>query len=361
MPELQQPDIVGNFLSSYGTAQAQQQAQKDRAFNQQRVMRQDDMAEQQFGMQQQKHQFEIAQQVVDMLGSVQDGDEMGFERAKQRWGQMGLPMEAVAGFTVADLPSLRVKAGTQLRELQAQAQQANIRQSDAAASQSRASARAADALAQYRTSGGVGGTPGRTGRPMSPSVQSKEDEDIGDIQSVQSINTQIDQILTKLDPKTGDLALGPINNLISQGQNLAGLSTPGSRDFAVLEATLEKMRNDSLRLNKGVQTEGDAIRAWNEITKYMTDPAVVTEQLKRVRVLNAQAAQQRLQRINIRRSRNGYGSFDPAEIGYGRGVQAQTAPPPASQAGGVEPGTIEDGYVFKGGDPADPNNWVEMQ
>jgi len=132
MPELQHPDIVGNFLSSYGTAQAQQQAQKDRAFQQQRVMRQDDMAEQQFGMQKQKHQFEIAQQVVDMLGSVQDGDEMGFERAKQRWGQMGLPMEAVAGFTVADLPSLRVKAGTQLRELQAQ----QVRAQTAAANRS---------------------------------------------------------------------------------------------------------------------------------------------------------------------------------------------------------------------------------
>jgi len=155
MPELQQPDIVGNFLSSYGTAQAQQQAQKDRAFQQQRVMRQDDMAEQQFGMQKQKHQFEIAQQVVDMLGSVQDGDEMGFERAKQRWGQMGLPMEAVAGFTVADLPSLRVKAGTQLRELQAQAQQANIRQSNAAAA-------ASDRSNRPQPGGGLGGLDNKT-------------------------------------------------------------------------------------------------------------------------------------------------------------------------------------------------------
>ena len=132
MPELQQPDIVGNFLSSYGTAQAQQQAQQDREFNKQRIMKQDSMTEQKFGMDQQAHQFKLAEEVVNMLGSVQDGDAQGFERAKQRWGQMGLPPEAVAGFTVADLPSLRVKAGTQLRELQAQ----QVRAQTAAASRS---------------------------------------------------------------------------------------------------------------------------------------------------------------------------------------------------------------------------------
>lgn len=140
MPELQQPDIVGNFLSSYYTAQQKQQSDADRQRNMMRQDRADSMAEQKFGMDQQAHQFKLAEEVVNMLGSVQDGDAQGFERAKQRWGQMGLPMEAVAGFTVADLPALRVKAGTQLRELQAKAAQANIAQSYAAADASKAAA-----------------------------------------------------------------------------------------------------------------------------------------------------------------------------------------------------------------------------
>jgi hypothetical protein len=216
-----------------------------------------------------------------------------------------------------------------------------------------------NAMTSARTSAGAAGRP--MGRPMSSGVQTKEDEDIADIQSVQSINTQIDQVLEDL--KSGALELGPMNNLMSQGQNLAGLSTPGSRSFAALEATLEKMRNDSLRLNKGVQTEGDALRAWNEVSKYMTDPKVVAEQLARVKKINSVVANQRLQRLNIRRARNGYEQFNPAEIGLGGGMQVQPpAPAPAAAGGqGIEPGTIEDGYVFKGGDPADPNNWVEMQ
>lgn len=111
MPELQHPDIVGNFLSSYGTAQQKQQADADRQRNMQRQDQGDEMARQ-------AHALKIGQEVVDMLGSVGDGDVAGFERAKQRWAQMGLPPEAVAGFTAADLPMLRQKAGTQLRELQ---------------------------------------------------------------------------------------------------------------------------------------------------------------------------------------------------------------------------------------------------
>lgn len=306
-----------------------------------------------------KQALDQSQAIAEIISSVPDGDAQGFEAAKQRAVAMGVPADALGKLTVADLPRLKAQSGQTLKELQIEAARMGIKATAANIRQSDASARAADALASARTSGGGAGSGRPLGRPMSAGVQSKEDDDIADIQSVQSVNTQIDQVLGDL--KSGALDLGPINNLVSRGQNLAGLSTPGSRNFASLEATLEKMRNDSLRLNKGVQTEGDAIRAWNEITKYITDPKVVAEQLQRVQKLNGIAAQQRLQRINIRRTRNGYDAFNPSEIGYGGGVQTQAAPPPTQQTGGIEPGTIEDGYVFRGGDPADPNNWVEMQ
>ena len=348
---------VDNFLSSY--SKSQQQAQGN------------ELHQRKIGMLDQQTEQAKLEMVADALVNVADGDAAGFERVKQGLvARKIIDPQTAAQYDVSALPQIKA-ASEKWRAAQKFTFDQNMaerkfsldeRQTNAQIEASRANAAQSYAQADAAKRIGQGGAAGRPmGRPMSAGVQSKEDEDISDIQSVQSINTQIDQILTKLDPKKGDLALGPINNLISQGQNLAGLSTPGSRDYAVLEATLEKMRNDSLRLNKGVQTEGDAIRAWNEITKYMTDPAVVREQLQRISVLNAQAAQQRLQRINIRRSRNGYDAFNPAEIGYGGGVQAQAAPPPSEQLGGPEPGTVEDGYVFRGGDPRDPSNWSEVQ
>jgi hypothetical protein len=41
------------------------------------------------------------------------------------------------------------------------------------------------------------------------------------------------------------------------------------------------------------------------------------------------------------------------------GQAAQPAPAPAS--GGLRPGMVEDGYRYRGGDPADPNNWEQVR
>lgn len=133
MPELQQPDIVGNFLSSYATAQAQQQAQRDRAFQQQRVMRQDEMAQQQFDQTSQLNQLNIHKAKVsalnELLASVPDGDAAAFEAAKQRALQhpeLGLKPEDVAGVTIADLPRLRMETGQAQQALDMQLKRAQI-------------------------------------------------------------------------------------------------------------------------------------------------------------------------------------------------------------------------------------------
>ena len=133
MPELQQPDIVGNFLSSYATAQAQQQAQRDRAFQQQRVMRQDEMAQQQFDQTSQLNQLNIHKAKVsalnELLASVPDGDAAAFEAAKQRALQhpeLGLKPEDVANVTIADLPRLRMETGQAQQALEMQLKRAQI-------------------------------------------------------------------------------------------------------------------------------------------------------------------------------------------------------------------------------------------
>lgn len=43
------------------------------------------------------------------------------------------------------------------------------------------------------------------------------------------------------------------------------------------------------------------------------------------------------------------------------GLPRTGAPAPAAPSSGPVPGTVEDGYMYKGGDPADPASWVPVQ
>jgi hypothetical protein len=110
------------------------------------------------------------------------------------------------------------------------------------------------------------------------------------------------------------LNLGLIGNYISQGRNLAGISSETSRNYASFRASLEKLRNDSLRLNKGTQTEGDAIRAWNELLSNVNDEKVVKQRLGEIQDINERAIG--LRKMNIDAIRKNYGADALETTGY---------------------------------------------
>jgi hypothetical protein len=173
------------------------------------------------------------------------------------------------------------------------------------------------------------GLPADPAAAPKPQVQKAEDEDIAAVQGVHSINAQLDGIDAMISG--GKLDLGLVNNLGARAQNFLGASTENSTNYATMMSTLEKMRNDSLRLNSGVQTEGDAIRAWNELVSNVNDPHVVRAQIARIKVLNERAAAQRLQLIDIRRQRNNMEQFDPASVSLPGA--SQSAPQTGGQGG----------------------------
>jgi len=95
----------------------------------------------------------------------------------------------------------------------------------------------------------------------------------------------------------GELNLSPTSNFFNNVRNFAGKSTPESTKLADMKTALEKLRNDTLRLNKGVQTEGDAERAMNEVVQSINDPAVFQSAMQRLESINNRAAE--LQKVQV--------------------------------------------------------------
>lgn len=117
------------------------------------------------------------------------------------------------------------------------------------------------------------------------------------------INADLDAVNKQITD--GKLTFGPVSNLISGAKNAVGMSDENSRNLASFKTNLEKLRNDSLRLNKGVQTDGDAQRAWNELFQNINDPEVVKQRLGEIKRINERAVQ--LRKLDIDNIRINYG------------------------------------------------------
>ena len=141
-------------------------------------------------------------------------------------------------------------------------------------------------------------------KPLPPTSLKLQNEALDIIGTASGINADLNQVEKQLE--TNKLKLGPVENLKSQALNAAGFSTPESRNYASFRATLEKQRNDSLRLNKGVQTEGDAQRAWNELFSNLNDKEVVKQRLQEIQKINKRGAD--LQKLQVDQIRANYGA-----------------------------------------------------
>jgi hypothetical protein len=145
-----------------------------------------------------------------------------------------------------------------------------------------------------------------------------QQEELDAVATASTITTDLAALTRQLD--SGKLKLGPVSNLANTARNFVGASSEESRNLASLKASLEKLRNDSLRLNKGVQTEGDAVRAWNEVVTNINDPAVLKQRLTEIQAINQRAAALRRANVDIIRQNFGAGPLD---------MTPQTQQPPA--------------------------------
>lgn len=142
--------------------------------------------------------------------------------------------------------------------------------------------------------------PGKDGmgskKPLPYQAIKAVNEEVENIGISKGIQSDLQGFVTQLD--TGTLKLGPMENLKNTALNKANQSTEASRNYGSFMSNLEKLRNDSLRLNKGIQTEGDAQRAWKELISNVTDQKFVRQRLKEIQTINERAIKLRQQKIN---------------------------------------------------------------
>lgn len=169
---------------------------------------------------------------------------------------------------------------------------------------------------------------------MPGGVTNKINEDLEIIGTGTATNARMEPY--KADLRSQEINLGPVRNLFMSGQNWAGRSSPESRKYATFQSDLEKMRNDSLRLNKGQQTEGDATRAWKELFKNMNDEKLVADRLAQIQSYNDEAVRQRKFIVNGTRRQYGQPEPDYSKLETPRnafmGAGQQAAPPPSRVA-----------------------------
>lgn len=150
--------------------------------------------------------------------------------------------------------------------------------------------------------------PAGSNKPLPTAALKLQQDELDAIGTATGLNKDLASFQNMIE--SGELPLGPVANLEYKARNLAGNSTKESRNYSSFKASLEGLRNASLRLNKGVQTDGDAVRAWNELFENINDGALVSQRLKEIQKLNERAVQLRKMNVDVIRSNYGKESLD---------------------------------------------------
>ncbi len=174
-------------------------------------------------------------------------------------------------------------------------------------------------------------------KPLPAAALKMQQTELDALATASGIDGQLERIQGQLD--SGKLSFGPVSNLVNRGLNAAGASTENSRNLASFQSTLEKLRNDSLRLNAGVQTDGDAQRAWNELFTNLNDTQLVQQRLGEIRGINQRAAQ--LRKLNVDGIRANYG-HEPLDTSQYEQPAAAPAQQPRQAAAGGKVATLSD-------------------
>jgi len=136
-------------------------------------------------------------------------------------------------------------------------------------------------------------------KPLPPVIQKAEDADYDAAQAAINLATDADKYLTSI--KSGNIKFGLKDRISITARSALGSGDPdvvARNDFERFKTTLV---NESLRLNKGTQTEGDAARAAKEL-QGAESAADAGKAIQTLRDLNARRAADYKNTIERRRA-----------------------------------------------------------
>jgi hypothetical protein len=162
----------------------------------------------------------------------------------------------------------------------------------------------------------VGSKTGKNGNSkLSTAAQKDENEWLTSIGMVDTLNGTLDGFVKQID--NGEIDLGPVANKVGDLRNWAGINSEKSNNYSNFMSSMQAYRDQSLQLNKGVQTDGDAKRAWEALFRNINSPAVVKVRLEEIQRLNLKASKLKQILINQQRENNGMQSLDTDKVMMG--------------------------------------------
>jgi hypothetical protein len=156
----------------------------------------------------------------------------------------------------------------------------------------------------------------KTGGDLPANSRAAEEKDFTSIQTYDNLIQDINSIIADFGYKDGDftgpLQVGPIGAI--QGTlGKVGIGGEGNEEVNKARKKLERFKirlvNASLRLNAGVQTEGDAKRAANELGSALTNEAAYAAIQELLRI-NERGRAMKAEAIELRRRRFGAGGAE---------------------------------------------------
>lgn len=143
---------------------------------------------------------------------------------------------------------------------------------------------------------------------LSSTLQKAEDEDFEALNTSASIVDDTQGFIDMIDNDQLDFSFADgATDAIALALGSNNEEVLNRQDFNIF---LERLRNATLRLNKGTQTEGDAERALREISRNKNNKNAVRRALLKLREVNERAIENKKRGINRRRSTQGIDAFD---------------------------------------------------